>query len=180
CGGQAASLTYAGFETPLPPAANAAVNADRQLRGLRALPVLLRLLRLGRRRPMSPQKPPPLLSFPRSCGVGGLGAAGYHWDDWRGAAATLGGLGASRGPGNPPDLIMDGGPFSVSYFGGAGCRQTSAASASSPSNASTSTSAAASAPPLVVIGCGGGGSGFGGFGGLAEESEELRVNETVA
>uniref|UniRef100_A0A1I8FJ84 CG-1 domain-containing protein n=1 Tax=Macrostomum lignano TaxID=282301 RepID=A0A1I8FJ84_9PLAT len=103
------------------------------------------------------------------------GRSGYHWDtsDWRGAAATLGGLGASRGPGNPPDLIMDGGPFSVSYFGGAGCRQRRQRRHRSPSNASTSTSAAASAPPLVVIGCGGGGGGFGGFGGLAEESEEI-------
>uniref|UniRef100_A0A1I8FBF2 Cadherin domain-containing protein n=1 Tax=Macrostomum lignano TaxID=282301 RepID=A0A1I8FBF2_9PLAT len=177
-------------------AANAAVNADRQLRAAgRALPVLLRLLRLGRRRPMSPQKPPPLLSFPRSLlrrrrsgrprfsgelvddqgelvddqgelvdDQGELATARPAGGGHGAPPATLGGLGASRGPGNPPDLIMDGGPFSVSYFGGAGCRQTSAASASSPSNASTSTSAAASAPPLVVIGCGGGGSGFGGFG----------------
>uniref|UniRef100_A0A1I8F804 EGF-like domain-containing protein n=1 Tax=Macrostomum lignano TaxID=282301 RepID=A0A1I8F804_9PLAT len=86
CGGQAASLTYAGFETPLPPPLTLL-----QLRGLRGpCRSCSGCSGWGGVGPMSPQKPPPLLSFPRSCGVGGLGGRGfsgelvddqgYHWD----------------------------------------------------------------------------------------------------
>uniref|UniRef100_A0A1I8FQK3 EGF-like domain-containing protein n=1 Tax=Macrostomum lignano TaxID=282301 RepID=A0A1I8FQK3_9PLAT len=154
CGGHAASLTYAGFERHCA-AADAVVNADRPLRGCGPLPVCL-----------------------RGCsGAGRLPLATRPTGGRRG-----GDLAALRiqGHRNPPDLIMDGGPFSVSYFGGAGCRKTSAASASSLERVDVNIGGRLGACRWSSIGCGGGGGGFGGFGGLAEESEEMRVNETVA
>uniref|UniRef100_A0A1I8FBM3 CA domain-containing protein n=1 Tax=Macrostomum lignano TaxID=282301 RepID=A0A1I8FBM3_9PLAT len=140
-------------------AANAAVNADRQLRGLRALPVLLRLLRLGRRRPMSTLR---------------------DTSDWRGLAATLGGLARVQGPrANPPDLIHGRGPFtSVSYFGRRRCRQTSASvrhrRLSNAVDVPPPTSGGRLGASLVVIAAAAavGGSGFGGFGGPGSGGEE--------
>uniref|UniRef100_A0A1I8F9W2 EGF-like domain-containing protein n=1 Tax=Macrostomum lignano TaxID=282301 RepID=A0A1I8F9W2_9PLAT len=142
-----ASLTYAASRRPLPPPLTLLSTPTAAARAA-ALPGPAQAAQAGAasHRRCSASRAP--------CGVGGLGARGSaaswwmirgaaaliedqfiisqlgdqanHWDtsDWRGAAATLGGLGRVQGPRqNPPDLIMDGGPFSVSYFGGAGCRK---------------------------------------------------------
>uniref|UniRef100_A0A1I8F5H5 SRCR domain-containing protein n=1 Tax=Macrostomum lignano TaxID=282301 RepID=A0A1I8F5H5_9PLAT len=193
CGGQAASLTYAGFETPLPPAANAAVNATGSCAGCGPCRPAQAAQGWGGVGPH--EMPPPPLSFPRSCGVGGLGARGFSGElrvDDQGYA--LGHVRLARRGGDPGrPWARPGAPATrrISSWTAArsasatsaapACRQTSAASASSPSNASdVDIGGRLGASAGRSSACGGGGSGFGGFGGLAEESEELRVNETVA